>query len=327
MPKAKITDAELLAGLRDGQTVAQIARRAGIVERALHRRIARFEAHTGERLRCGTGTRTLLRGSGIALPQVAHSQRPAALELRDGVVAVASDCHYWPGDPSAAHRAFVRLLERLQPDVVIINGDEFDGAQISRHARIGWDVRPTVADELRAVQNRLAEIVRATPQAQHLATFGNHTLRFDTYLASNAALVEGVPQMRYTDHLPDWTYAWAWMFNGHTLVKHRIASGLHATWNNTQKAHVSTVTGHLHSLKVTPNTTMSPVNNGTIYGVDCGMLADPWGPQFDYMEQGPRNWRAGCAVLTFVDGELMPPELMQVLSPDRAIFRGTITTL
>jgi hypothetical protein len=67
---------------------------------------------------------------------------------------------------------------------------------------------------------------------------------------------------------------------------------------------------------------MGPTNGGNLYGVDTGMLADPWGPQFAYVEQGPRNWRSGFAVLTFADGLLMPPELCQVVADGVAFFRG-----
>jgi hypothetical protein len=113
------------------------------------------------------------------------------------------------------------------------------------------------------------------------------------------------------------------MVNGHTLIKHRIKGGIHATWNNTADAQISTVTGHLHNLRITPRTTMSPLNGGNLYGVDTGMLADPWGPQFAYCEQGPRNWRAGFAVLTFRAGLLMPPELVQVVEDGVVWFRGS----
>ena len=69
------------------------------------------------------------------------------------------------------------------------------------------------------------------------------------------------------------------------------------------------------------------VYGGTIYGVDTGMLADPWGPQFFYLEQGPRNWRAGFAVLTFNNGILMPPELCQVVAENKVFFRGKLYTV
>jgi hypothetical protein len=45
------------------------------------------------------------------------------------------------------------------------------------------------------------------------------------------------------------------------------------------------------------------------------------------MEAGTRNWRAGCAVLTFKNGHLMPPELCQVINENEAYFRGQVFKL
>jgi hypothetical protein len=55
--------------------------------------------------------------------------------------------------------------------------------------------------------------------------------------------------------------------------------------------------------------------------VDTGTLAQPHGPQFDYAENNPSPHTSGFAVLTFKDGVLLPPELVEVLD-DRAYFRG-----
>ena len=48
----------------------------------------------------------------------------------------------------------------------------------------------------------------------------------------------------------------------------------------------------------------------------------PTGVQMEYVEQGPRNWRSGFAVLTFRDGLRMPPELAQAVEEDAIWFRG-----
>lgn len=318
MRQPRFSDDEILTALdKTNGSITKAAKILGISERRMHYRIARIEKERGP-IRSDKGTRAKARVN------ITRTTRPNPIELQDGVIMVASDCHYWPGEVSTAHRAFVKIAKKLQPDIVVINGDEFDGASISRHGRIGWEQRPTIAQEIEEVQRRLEDIRKACPGAHHLGTYGNHTMRFDTYLSSHASALEGVHGGKYDDHVPGWTYAWAWMVNGHTLIKHRLKGGIHATWNNTADAQINTVTGHLHNLRVTPRTTMSPVNSGTIYGVDTGMLADPWGPQFAYIEQGPRNWRSGFAVLTFVDGVMMPPELVQVVDEGKVFFRGNI---
>jgi hypothetical protein len=83
----------------------------------------------------------------------------------------------------------------------------------------------------------------------------------------------------------------------------------------------SIVTGHLHSLKVTPYTDY----NGTRYGVDTGTLADIDGKQFiDYLEDNPVNWRSGFSVLTFRDSRLLLPELAIKHSEGMLDFRGQL---
>lgn len=301
--------------LECNENVSRTADILGYSVRSMHARILEIERKRGHRLRLGKGTINAVQ------VRISRDTRPNPIEIQDGVVLVASDCHWWPGDVSAATRAFVKLCKDLKPAAVVINGDEFDGSSISRHGRIGWEQRPTVAQELKALQDRMGEI-EAAGKYHLLGSYGNHTLRWDTYISANAAALEGVPGTKFDDLLPKWNYAWAWMINGHTLIKHRIRSGVHAGWNNLADTHVSTVTGHLHQLKVTPRSTMSTVNGGRIYAVDSGMLADPYGPQFAYLEQGPRNWASGFAVLTFERGMLRPPELCEVIEEDAVWFRG-----
>lgn len=243
--------------------------------------------------------------------------------IENGTIIIGSDAHYWPGHISAGHKAFVALIAAMKPDMVVLNGDIFDGARISRHDRIGWDKRPTVQEELEAVQERLHEIVSVAGNAKLVWTVGNHDLRFETRLATQVNDFEGVPGFNLKDHLLGWHRCIDVMVNNSVQIKHRQHSGVHAVYNNTLKSGISMVTGHLHSLKVTPWTDM----NGDRYGVDTGTLSDPWGPQFDYMERGSRNWRAGCAILTFLDGELMPPELCQVINENEAYFRGHVFQL
>jgi hypothetical protein len=55
--------------------------------------------------------------------------------------------------------------------------------------------------------------------------------------------------------------------------------------------------------------------------VDTGTLSNPHGAQFDYAENNPSPHTSGFAVLSFKDGILLPPELVEVIN-ERAYFRG-----
>src|SRR6185437_8032436 len=102
------------------------------------------------------------------------------LKLHDGVMLVASDAHYWPGEASTAHRAFVKFCKELKPKIVVMNGDVLDGSTISRHAPIGWESRPSLIQEIEACADRLGEIVKAAEGAQYVWPLGNHDARFET---------------------------------------------------------------------------------------------------------------------------------------------------
>ena len=107
------------------------------------------------------------------------------------------------------------------------------------------------------------------------------------------------------------------MINDNVMIKHRYHNGIHATYNNTLKSGRSIVTGHLHRLAVTPWADY----NGRRYGVDTGTLSDPHSAQFDYAENNPSPHTSGFAVLTFKDGLMLPPELVEVIG-SQAFFRG-----
>ena len=243
------------------------------------------------------------------------------LNIENGIVLVGSDCHYWPGVVTTAHKAFLKFCRDMKPKAVILNGDVLDGARISKHAPIGWEKRPQLVDEMEACKARLFEIEKVTRGCKRIWSLGNHDARFETFLATVAPEYAKIHGVHLKDHFPDWTGCWSVWINDCTVVKHRFRSGIHAPWNNTMWAGRTIVTGHLHSQKVYPLSDY----NGTRWGVDTGTLAEPYGPQFtDYTEDSPVNWRSGFGVLTYWKGRLLTPELVRVLDDDMVEFRGKV---
>lgn len=247
------------------------------------------------------------------------------LGIEDGIILVFSDAHFWPGVRSTAFDGLLWAIRELQPKAIICNGDAFDGASISRYPRIGWDEKPSVIQELKACEMYLGEIEdeakKARQNSKLVWTLGNHDARFENRLAANAGEFEGVKGFTLKDHFPAWTPAWSCWPTNDVVVKHRYKGGIHATHNNTVGGGKSIVTGHLHSLKVTPYSDY----NGTRYGVDTGTLAEVDGAQFvDYLEDNPVNWRSGFAVLTIHKGKLLWPELVHRFSDGVIEFRGKV---
>lgn len=310
MPAAKISDRDfirLIETIGTNPTARRLGMSVGTVA-ARHRRI---EARTGRAI--------VPPGPKTHRIKVTHPER-THLVIKDGIVLVGSDAHFWPGDDSLAYRAFVKFAKDMRPAAIIMNGDAFDGASISRHPPIGWAEQPTVQQEIEACQDALSRIEKAKPvKCRLIWSLGNHDARFETRIATVAPEFAKVHGAALQDHFPAWEPCWSTWINDDVVVKHRFKGGIHAPHNNTLWAGTTMITGHLHSAKVHPISDY----RGTRYGVDTGCLADTYGRQFrDYTEDNPRNWRSGFCVLTFKDGELLQPELVLTWDEDRVQFRG-----
>jgi len=336
MPR-KITDEEFISAWNRLRTPQSVAKVTGLTLRSV----------------AGRRMRMLARGVELAAnanaPQYQHLQakpnqkfravqalnerrftqmeRDMDATLHDGVALVFSDAHYWPGEPSAAHLALLAVCRKLKPKLVVANGDLLDGAGISRHPRIGWEKRPRVVEEVEALCKRTREIEKAAPGAELIRTVGNHDLRFESYVSANAPELEGIHGTSLLDFLPRWRAGFALHVNrnseGWTVIRHvHVAGGIHSAYNSTLRAGLHYVHGHLHKLQVVPYGDY----RGRRYGVDTGTLADPHGAQFGYTQAGPLNWCSGFAVLTWRNGRLLLPELVEVINGE-AWFRGEKLTL
>jgi hypothetical protein len=312
-----ISDADFVAAWgKAGNSPVLVARLLGMTERGVYSRRERMEKrgvvlNTAPTAPGGTTCYTA--------PARNYEQR-AKVDLRDGVAVVFSDAHWWPGMPqTVAHGALLRLVRTLKPNLVVANGDVFDGAAISRHDPDGWQNLPSVHAELETVKLHMAGIASAAKGARLMRTIGNHDLRFDRRLATQVPDYRHLAGMQLRDHLPEWAESWSIEINGAVMVKHRWHQGIHGAYNNALKGGRSIVTGHLHRLLASPWSDY----NGRRWGVDTGTLSEPDAAQFDYAEDAAKNWGSGFVVLTFRDGQLGPPEFCEVIN-NRAWFRGQV---
>jgi hypothetical protein len=305
----------------------KLARKLGYAHiRAVFRRREEIERRLGIKIIAPKDTKALLRND---------AENPVRLHLKvtDGEIIIGSDAHFWPGqEPSTAFRAFVRFCKERKQKLraVVMNGDELDGATISRYAPIGWEKRPSLIDEINVCKERLGEIEKVIGAACPLIwSLGNHDARFSTRLAHVAPEYARIHGVQLKDHFPFWKPCWSVFVNDDVVIKHRYKGGIHAPRNNTLQSGKTIITGHLHSLKVSPHTDYT----GTRWGVDCGTMLEPgidepWGPQsVNYTEDSPVDWRAGFVLLTFRDGELLWPEVIHVRKEGQVEFRGEILTV
>lgn len=250
--------------------------------------------------------------------------RECETDIHNGSVIISSDHHYWPGQVPIAHRALLKVIKLVKPRLKILNGDVFDGGSIGRHDPLGWSVRPSPVQELSACQEMVGEIEQALPRGcEWHWNVGNHCQRFERVLASKVPEFANLNGTRLADHFPGWKFAHSLWINRQseipTIVFHNFANGVHAAYNNAMKSGVNTVTGHTHALEVKPYHDL----RGRRYGVQCGTVQDLDSPQFEYQGNRPSQACSGFAVLTFVDGKLLQPEVCQVID-GKAWFRGEV---
>lgn len=315
MSGPKSTEADFIRSFEEVGP-AETARRLGIAISNVFKRRRTLERRLGRPITGPVEDRN--RSEPItAIPGRLHTN------VHDGVVLVGGDLHAWPGEPSTAFRALLKFCREMRPKVVVMNGDLIDGASVSRHPPIGWEKQPSLVEELEAASELLHQITLAVPKSTELYwPLGNHDARLETRIATVAPELAKMKGTHLRDHFdPRWQSCWSVWINDDVVVKHRGRSGVHATHNNVVNAGKSIVTNHLHSLRVTA---FSDYNPRPKFGIDTGCLADTYGPQFKYLEDGFRNWRSGFAVLTFKDGELLWPELVFARAPGEVEWRGEV---
>lgn len=253
---------------------------------------------------------------------IQHNKSRIEQTIKDGVVVVFSDAHFWPGDESTAFLALLKFIENFKPVAVVNNGDAFDGATVSRWPVASWEdmsSQPTVRQEIEACQEHLARIEEVS-KGNLVWCLGNHDARFEMRLVSSAPQYAGLHGTRLKDYFPRWQPCWSHWINNEVIIKHRFRSGVHAGHNNTVNSGKTIVTGHTHQLEVKPFSDY----NGTRYGVQTGTLSDLDGQKFGYAEDNPQNHRSGFIVLTFRNYQLMQPETVSVFDNDHVDFRGRL---
>jgi hypothetical protein len=309
----KISDEQFISTWQRLQSATDVAKELEMDLRGVHRRRKSLEGRYSLPLKSASPkSPTFVRRE--------HSPR-VDCNMQEGVIVIGSDAHYWPGVISTAHKAFVNVIKELKPEIVVLNGDLFDGVKISRWPRSDWSKAPTVKEELEAVSDRLFEIKQAAGSAKIWWCLGNHDMRFETKLANQVPEFEGVKGFSFQDQFPEYPMTISLMINGNLMIKHRYHNGVHATFNNAMKSGVSMATGHLHRLQAT----VFSDYNGSRWGIDTGTLADTHGEHMHYGEDNPMNHCSGFAVLTIHDGQLLHPEFCSVHN-EKAFFRGKQVT-
>lgn len=258
----------------------------------------------------------------MGLPYAGQAENKLALELpiTDGVIVGFGDAHWrsLKQGRSLAHEGLLNLLPILRPTHLFAMGDMVDLSAASRHDPLMWEDRTTVEEEVGAAQTHMGEIGDRAPDAARIWIRGNHDDRYDKFLAKHAPQFGGIKGTRFDDHFPEWEMNWRVDVPGVLVAFHVWHRGVHAAYNNTVKAGISTMTGDTHQLTIRPHNDFT----GRRWGIEAGTLADPNWPQFRYTLGQTQRAAPGFVVLTISNGRLLTPEPAEVVD-DACWFRGS----
>lgn len=312
MANARISDEEFIKVFNKLGSPNLISKETGLCISGIMQKMVRLQLKTWN----DTSSRRVVK--------VTHEGR-INYQIKTGKIIIFSDCHYLPDTRTTMHRALLAMIKHIKPEMIICNGDAFDGGTVSRWPRIGWDNKPSVKQELDCCQLYLGEVedvAKSVGCNTLIWNLGNHDARFETKLAATASEYEGVNGFHLKDHFPKWMPSWVTWINEETIVTHNYHSGIHATHNNMLKGQVNYMTGHTHSLQVRPWTN---ARGDTLWAMDTGSIADSLGlHNVDYQQGRHGNHRSGFGLLSYVDGKLLMPEICMKFDEDSFEFRGHI---
>lgn len=200
-------------------------------------------------------------------------------------------------------RVFMSVTKAIQPDEIILLGDIFDCAQISRWA-VTADRLLKIQDDIDEGTSFVADCRRAAPKAKIRFQLGNHEDRLTKWALNNPNMANlralepirffGLDKLGKIDIVPykgDIRILDTIFTHGHRVCKNSGATAL----ANLQAYGFSTYCGHTHRAARVHWTHGGRVLSGYEGGCLCQLDAD-------YMPHGVANWQHGFAVAREISG-------------------------
>lgn len=252
----------------------------------------------------------------------------------------------------------LKLIEEMNPDRVVMLGDNLDFAEFGKFL-----TAPTFKQLTQATVDRAtllcAQIRAAAPQAEITWIAGNHEARLSKYVQMNAEAAFGLTRGKLNeelrenwpvlsvpnlcrmdefniDYLPGYPESFL-AINENLIIRHgdRVTSNGSTTTKYLNDAHKSVIYGHIHRVEVAYRTRISDAGPRTIMAASPGCLcridgavpstksgADEFGRP---LMQGAENWQQGLALVQYqpkgVGEEWFNYEQMWIYN-GRGIFRG-----
>jgi UDP-2,3-diacylglucosamine pyrophosphatase LpxH len=248
---------------------------------------------------------------------------PAPIGAKQYVVI--SDVHA-PDHDRAAMDVMYQIGQSVVPNELIINGDLFDAASLSRYV-------PSSEQHLRWADERQEAVKVVAEIRQNFASIpirfipGNHDIRPLNWVNSNALPLQGLLTLEQWLGIDDPSLGIEVVHEGiirlaqgNLAVKHGVKIGQHAGTSVKKEvdAHgLSVIMGHVHRRAIVEVTKTAHQLVGIELGCLCNLRPSYLAPE------ETANWQHGFAVVTeFEDGKF-EVELVRI-NNGRALFRGKV---
>lgn len=260
------------------------------------------------------------------MPYVGKYERKSRGKTKHMVVG--SDFHSEHTDRFALS-VFLDVIERTQPDYVVLNGDVFDFPAVSK-----WSSPPNkllvLQDEIDWVRENILEPVRkAAPDADITLVIGNHEFRLCRFLADCAPALASLRSLSFNslfglDELEinlvhnnallapsakaqKKSYEESWrIYDDCFVVTHGTAAGLTAGAKELAKWQMSGTSGHVHRPSFT---TMPTIPNPYACWQITGMMAKA-GVHGKEFVQGANSWTTGFGFVTIDSGIVLQNQVL-----------------
>jgi len=237
------------------------------------------------------------------------ARRFTAEAKREKLAIIGGDVHFPNHDPRAVD-LFLRFIQRLKPDEVIVNGDGLDCYTISRWLQPG-SIGPGMRAEVDLGQEFAQNIRQAAPKARCRWLEGNHEFRLRQFLNNEAAAVKDldhgltIPDQLEFDELgfeyvetpgSKWFSTYVELFPD-LLVGHFNKTSINSAYavkGLVERYGTSIITGHGHCMGVHHR----KMPGREVTGLEGGCLCDLNPP---YCE--PHHWRQGFILAHHRPGE------------------------
>jgi UDP-2,3-diacylglucosamine pyrophosphatase LpxH len=255
--------------------------------------------------------------------------KPTFKRKGDHTTGVINDLHAG-ADSHCPHALdlFIQIGRAVGLDRLIMNGDMMDVGSLSRFSPSS-EVPMRWAEERVQAIVPIAKIAAAFPDAEKIWHHGNHDVRPERFIASQAPQLQGLFSLNQYLGIDQFDFVYPeknrTVLYDQVLVKHGTMVSKNAGYSvmrEVMEHGMSVLMGHVHRKSYAATTKTSQIVNGDphLFGIENGCLCnlDP-----SYIEEeNTANWQHSATILTYFEKEnLVIPECIEIHGRV-AVFRG-----